>query len=77
METFRINNTNIFNMAKDGYSEYSIHSIEDDKEFEKSKARLKLMTELVKGLRSGEEEGWLSEEDVDKHFAEKRLKCLS
>ncbi len=63
-------------LTKNGHGEYSVHSIEDDEEFEKSRAMLKLMTELVKGLRSGEEQGWLSEEDVDKHFAEKKAKML-
>ncbi len=64
-------------LTKNGRGEYSVHSIEDDEEFEKSRAMLKLMTELVKGLRSGEEEGWLSEEDVDKHFAEKKAEMLA
>ena len=35
------------------------------------KAALKLMCELQKGRISGEENGWLSEEDVEKHLKEK------
>ena len=27
------------------------------------------MTELAKGFRSGEEKGWLTDEDLDRHFA--------
>lgn len=59
-------------LTKNGHGQYSVHSIEDDEEFDKTKAMLKLMTELVKGFESGEEKGWLSEEDVDRHFAEKK-----
>ena len=43
--------------------------IEDDEEFEKAKAMVALMTELAKGFRSGEEKGWLTDEDLDRHFA--------
>ena len=59
-------------LTRNGHGQYSIHSIEDDEAFEQSKARLQLMTELLKGFRSGEEQGWLSDEDVDRHFAIKR-----
>ena len=30
------------------------------------------MTELVKGFNSGEEEHWLTEEEVDRHFSDKK-----
>lgn len=59
-------------LTKNGHGRFSVHSIEDDEEFEKAKAMVKLLTEINKGIRSGEEQGWLSEEDVDRHFAEKR-----
>ena len=59
-------------LTKNGHGQYSVHSIEDDEEFEKAKAMVKLLTELNKGFQSGEEKGWLSEEDVDRHFAERR-----
>ena len=35
------------------------------------KARLTLLKELYKGHKSGEEEGWVSSEDVKKHFENK------
>lgn len=47
--------------------------IVDMQEYEKTRATLKLMSELEKGRRSGEESGWLSAEDVRAHFA-KRIK---
>ena len=53
-------------LTKNGHGEYSVHSIEDDEEFEKLKAMLKLMTELNRGFQSGEQQGWLSEEDLDR-----------
>lgn len=59
-------------LTKNGHGEYSVHSIEDDEEFEKTKAMLKLMMELNKGFQSGEQQGWKTEEDLDRHFAEKR-----
>ena len=59
-------------LTRNGHGQFSVHCIEDDEEFEKTKAMLQLMMELVKGFRSGEEQGWLSEDDVDKHFAEKK-----
>ena len=48
-----------------GHSRYSIQDIADD---EKKNALRRLMYELNEGRRSGEEEGWVSEEDVRAHF---------
>ena len=59
-------------LTKNGYGEYSVRRIEDEEEFEKTKAMLKLMTELNRGFQSGDQQGWLSEDDLDRHFAEKR-----
>ena len=44
-------------LTKNGHGEYSVHSIEDDEEFEKNRARVRLMMELLKGFQSGEEQG--------------------
>ena len=52
--------------------EKAITHIADDEEFEKAKAMLRLMCELNTGIRSGEEEGWGSEDDVRAHFHSKR-----
>ena len=59
-------------LTKNGHGKFSVHSIEDDEEFEKARAMVKLMTEINKGIVSGEEKGWLSDEDLDKHFMERR-----
>lgn len=46
--------------------------IAEDEEFEKTKTMLRLMRELNEGRRSGEEEGYLSAEDVRAYFRSKR-----
>ena len=33
---------------------------------------VRLLTKINKGIQSGEEQGWLSDEDLDKHFIERR-----
>ena len=37
-------------------------------DYEKTQATLKLMNELAKGRRSGEEKGWLTLETVEEHL---------
>ncbi len=55
-------------LTVNGRGRYTIRDIADDEEFEKTKAMLRLMCELNEGRRSGEEEGWVSEEKVRAHF---------
>ena len=55
-------------LTVNGRGRYTIRDITDDEEFEKTKAMLRLMCELNEGRRSGEEEGWVPEEDVRAHF---------
>ncbi len=55
-------------LTVNGRGRYTIRDIVDDEEFEKTKALLRLMCELNEGRRSGEEEGWVSEETVRAHF---------
>lgn len=58
-------------LTKNGRGAYAIVDISEHENYEKTKAALKLMCELQKGRLSGEQNGWLSEEDVEKHFEEK------
>ena len=58
-------------LTKNGRGAYAIVDIAELENYEKTKAALKLMCELQKGRLSGEQNGWLSEEDVEKHFKEK------
>ena len=58
-------------LTKNGRGAYAIVAISEQEEYEKTKAALKLMYEVQKGKNSGENKGWLSEDDVRKHFEEK------
>ena len=55
-------------LTVNGRGKYTIRDIEEDDEFEKTKAMLQLMIELNKGRRSGEEEGYVPAADVREHF---------
>ena len=44
------------------------YAIVDMGEYERLQAQVKLINELNKGRRSGEEEGWLSADEVRRHF---------
>lgn len=59
-------------LTKNGRGEYSIHSIEDDEIFDKARAMVKLISELNAGFASGEEEGWISDDEVAEHFKNRR-----
>ncbi|MEA4900722.1 type II toxin-antitoxin system prevent-host-death family antitoxin [Desulfitobacterium sp.] len=52
-------------LTKNGRGRYALVDIAD---YEKIQAKIKLMSELNKGRKSGEEKGWLSHEDVKTHF---------
>ena len=52
-------------LTKNGRGRYAILELRD---YEKTQATLKLMSELEKGRRSGEEKGWLSLEEVEKYL---------
>jgi prevent-host-death family protein len=52
-------------LTKNGRGRYAILDMRD---FEKTQATLRLMNELAKGRKSGEEKGWLSLEAVEEHL---------
>ena len=56
-------------LTKNGRGQYAILDIRD---YEKLQAEIALVGELNKGRKSGEENGWLSSEDVRSHFRAKR-----
>lgn len=51
-------------LTKNGHGRYAVLDMEEYHQYEKLLAMQKLMAELEKGRRSGEEEGWLDAEDV-------------
>ncbi len=55
-------------LTRNGRGKYAILDMAD---YEKLQASIWLMNELEKGRRSGEEKGWLTEEDVREHFRER------
>ena len=59
-------------LTRNGRGQYSLHAIEDDEEYERAKAMIRLLCEVNQGIRSGEEEDWLTEEDVRAHFRQRR-----
>ena len=52
-------------LTKNGRGRYAIVDLYD---YEKTQATLRLMNELAKGRRSGEEQGWLTPKEVRAHF---------
>jgi len=58
-------------LTKNGHGRYAVLDIEEYKIYEKTLAWRKLKSELDKGRRSGEEQGWVSAVAVRKHFEEK------
>ena len=59
-------------LTRNGYGAYSIHDIKDEERFQKSEAMIQLLCELNNGIRDGEENGWLSEEEVKEHIKSRR-----
>ena len=49
---------------------YAVVSIEDYRDYEITLEEIKLMNQLYKGQKSGEEEGWLTFEEFDKSIEE-------
>ena len=52
-------------LTKNGHGRYAILDMQD---FEKTQATLRLMNELAKGQKSGEEKGWLTLKAVEKNL---------
>ena len=51
-------------LTKNGHGAYSIRDIRDEERFQKAEAMIKLLSELNRGIRSAEENGWISEEEM-------------
>jgi len=54
-------------LTKNGRGRYAVIDMEEYRQYEKMKAMDRLLTELDKGRRSGETQGWL---DADEVFSE-------
>ena len=58
-------------LTRNGRGCYAIIDIAEYEEFQKEKVALRLMCELERGRKSGEENGWLSDIEVGKRFEER------
>ena len=52
-------------LTKNGRGKYAIMDIHD---YERAHATIRLMNELAKGRKSGEEKGWLTLEEVEREL---------
>ena len=52
-------------LTKNGRAQYVIMDMQD---YDRTQATIRLMNELAKGRKSGEEKGWLTLEVVEKHL---------
>ena len=59
-------------LTKNGHGVYSIRTMEDEENFQKAEAMIRLMCELNAGIRSAEETGWISEDDFIEHMKNRR-----
>lgn len=59
-------------LTRNGHGAYSIRDMKDEENFEKAEAMIRLLCELNAGIRSGEEQGWISEEDFMSHIRNRR-----
>lgn len=55
-------------LTKNGYGRYAVLDIEEYQEYERLRARTKLLAEIEKGRRSGETEGYFALEEVEKEL---------
>ena len=65
-------------LTKNGRGCYTVLNIDEEEEqcvkaekYDRMQAQLRRMCELSEGRRSGEEEGWISSEDVRSHFRDR------
>lgn len=59
-------------LTRNGHGAYSIRDMQDEENFQKAEAMIRLICELNAGIRSAEEEGWISEEELELHFRSRR-----
>lgn len=55
-------------LTKNGHGRYAVMDIEEYRQYELLLARKKLLTELEKGRRSGEEYGYSTLDDIEKEL---------
>ena len=59
-------------LTRNGRGAYCIRDMEDEENYQKAEAMIRLLCEINAGIRSAEEEGWISEEDFRAHLRNRR-----
>ncbi|MBQ9212174.1 MAG: prevent-host-death protein [Clostridia bacterium] len=59
-------------LTKNGHGAFALVHIEDQEETETMRAALRFMCEMNKGIQTGEEEGWLTIDQVRAHLKGRR-----
>ncbi len=59
-------------LTRNGHGAYALVDIADQEEFIQNKAALQFMCEMNKGMRAGEEQGWLTADEVRARLKERR-----
>ena len=58
-------------LTKNGHGAYAVIDIADHEDYMNTKAALKFMCEMNRGLEAGDENGWLSADEIRNHIREK------
>lgn len=59
-------------LTRNGHGAYALIDIADQEDYIQTKAALQFMCEMNKGMKAGEEKGWLSADEVKAHLKEHR-----
>ena len=56
-------------LTRNGRGAYVIRDIRDEEKFQEGEAMIRLISELNAGIRAGEEDGWITQEQLAERFA--------
>ena len=59
-------------LTRNGHDAYCIRTMEDEEFFLKAEAMIQLLSELNAGIRSGDEEGWFTADDIRARLRQRR-----
>ena len=59
-------------LTRNGHGAYALTDIADQEDYIQTKAALKFMCEMNKGMKDGEENGWLTADEVRARLKERR-----
>ena len=59
-------------LTRNGHGAYALVDIADQEDYIQTKAALQFMCEMSKGMKAGEEQGWLTADEVRARLKERR-----